>query len=117
MRILGVDCGSRITGYGLIEVEHSTFSYVNCGTVRPKATFELPARLQHLHDALISVIADPLPVVKPKLVAPVRASGVPSVSVTPAASIAITQLVLTGKSLAGLIVTLVTPLAALLLAT
>jgi crossover junction endodeoxyribonuclease RuvC len=56
MRVLGVDCGSRITGYGLIEVVGSDYSYVDCGAIRPATRETLAGRLKFIHNALRDVI-------------------------------------------------------------
>ena len=56
MRILGVDCGSRITGYGLIDVHGSDFRFVDCGAIRPRVSENLAGRLQFIHGALADVI-------------------------------------------------------------
>ena len=34
MKILGIDPGSRITGFGLIEANKLKFSYINSGCIR-----------------------------------------------------------------------------------
>ena len=56
MRILGVDCGSRVTGYGLIDVESSECDFVDCGPIRPPNAETLQGRLQFIHGALANVI-------------------------------------------------------------
>jgi crossover junction endodeoxyribonuclease RuvC len=61
MRILGVDCGSRVTGYGLIEVEGSNYHFVDCGAIRPRASESLSFRLQFIHHALADVIREQAP--------------------------------------------------------
>jgi crossover junction endodeoxyribonuclease RuvC len=74
-RILGIDPGLHITGYGLIEVtgderpmksshpiiHHSslaTHHLVECGVLKAKANDPLPQRLQSLYDALDSVLRE-----------------------------------------------------------
>lgn len=61
MRILGVDPGSRLTGYGIIEVSGRKFRHVVHGTLRlantsGKATIPLQDRLLQLHQELSAVI-------------------------------------------------------------
>jgi len=56
MRILGVDCGSRVTGYGVIDVERSAYAFVDCGAIRPSPVATLADRLQVIHRALVDVI-------------------------------------------------------------
>ena len=45
MLILGVDCGSRVTGYGLIESVGRETQAVDYGTIRLPERLELPERL------------------------------------------------------------------------
>ena len=56
IRIIGVDCGSRVTGYGLIDVRGPDYSYVSCGAVRTGAKDPLPLRLRSIHSCLLDVI-------------------------------------------------------------
>jgi crossover junction endodeoxyribonuclease RuvC len=56
MRILGVDCGSRVTGYGLIDLEGSDYAFVDCGAIRTRPRDGLAPRLRSIHQALESVI-------------------------------------------------------------
>ncbi|MCB1670669.1 MAG: crossover junction endodeoxyribonuclease RuvC [Gammaproteobacteria bacterium] len=53
--ILGVDPGSRITGYGLINAAGSRLEYVDCGCIRTEAG-PLPQRLQQIFDGLTTII-------------------------------------------------------------
>lgn len=56
MRILGVDPGLRITGFGIIERSGSKLQYVTSGCVR-SGTGELSTRLKTILDGLAEVIA------------------------------------------------------------
>jgi crossover junction endodeoxyribonuclease RuvC len=56
MRILGIDPGLRVTGYGIIERRGSALSYVASGTVRVPASGELPGRLKAILEGLSEVI-------------------------------------------------------------
>ncbi|MFO7761912.1 MAG: crossover junction endodeoxyribonuclease RuvC [Thermodesulfobacteriota bacterium] len=59
MRILGIDPGSRITGYGLIDSNPiSSRRFVSCGVIRPSSELALPDRLKELYDGLGEVIAN-----------------------------------------------------------
>ena len=54
-RIIGIDPGSRVTGYGIIECESNNYRYIRCGTISIKGeTF--PARLKHIFDSLTDVL-------------------------------------------------------------
>jgi crossover junction endodeoxyribonuclease RuvC len=56
MRILGIDPGLRVTGYGVIERHGSRLSYVASGTVRADAAAGLPARLKTILESVGEVI-------------------------------------------------------------
>lgn len=58
MRILGIDPGSRITGYGLIEINKSRkMNYIASGCIHLPKTPTLPPRLKIIFEA-ISVIVN-----------------------------------------------------------
>lgn len=57
MIILGIDPGSRITGYGVIEAKSQSLSYVTSGCIR-MADKPLAERLVMLHRALDVIIAE-----------------------------------------------------------
>ena len=61
MRVLGIDCGSRITGYGVIDTRGSDCVLVRCGAIRPKPTDALPARLRSIYNGILEVITDVQP--------------------------------------------------------
>ena len=56
MRILGIDPGLRVTGFGIIEKSGSKLHYVTSGCVRSGAG-DLSARLKTILDGLAEVIA------------------------------------------------------------
>ncbi|MCH9690882.1 MAG: crossover junction endodeoxyribonuclease RuvC [Gammaproteobacteria bacterium] len=53
-RILGIDPGSRKTGYGIIDVQRSNARYIASGTIRLTAD-SLPERLKMLFDAISQI--------------------------------------------------------------
>ena len=54
-RILGIDPGSRITGYGVIEVDGQHFRYIDSGCIRIKSeTF--PEKLKEIYQGIEQVI-------------------------------------------------------------
>ena len=57
MRVLGIDCGTERTGYGVIESDGRTHSLISAGVIRtqPKSPFE--SRLQEISRELRGVIA------------------------------------------------------------
>ena len=61
MRILGVDCGSRVTGYGVIETKGADYRFVDCGAIRLRASASLADRLHTIHQSLAEVIQKQAP--------------------------------------------------------
>lgn len=49
MRILGIDPGYGITGFGLVEAQKNSFSLLNCGAITTPAGMDFPARLQIIY--------------------------------------------------------------------
>ena len=56
MRILGVDPGSIVTGYGVIDAHRQRVNYVASGTVRMHSKEALSLRLRSIYDALLQTI-------------------------------------------------------------
>ncbi|MBU0479812.1 MAG: crossover junction endodeoxyribonuclease RuvC [Proteobacteria bacterium] len=56
MRILGIDPGSRVAGYGIIDVVGNRMDYVTCGVIRVKTNTPFPDRLLEIHDGITQVI-------------------------------------------------------------
>ena len=57
IRVIGIDPGSRRTGYGIIDVSGATISYVTSGIIRlPEGL--LPERLQLIFDGLSQLIQE-----------------------------------------------------------
>ncbi|TNF50522.1 MAG: crossover junction endodeoxyribonuclease RuvC [Deltaproteobacteria bacterium] len=52
MRILGIDPGTRITGYGIIDVEGNRLRHVDNGIVKTRSSDPLPLRLKVIYDGL-----------------------------------------------------------------
>lgn len=61
MRVLGIDCGSRITGYGVIDSDGANCVYVSCGAIRVKPSVPLPARLRSIYDGVARIIREHQP--------------------------------------------------------
>ncbi len=56
-RILGIDPGLRITGFGIIERQGSKLSYVSSGCVRTTDGESLPDRIRTILDGIAQVVA------------------------------------------------------------
>lgn len=58
MRILGIDPGYAILGYGIIDVKGNHFSVCTYGAIETDAKMAMPDRLKHLYFRLMEVIKD-----------------------------------------------------------
>ena len=56
VRILGIDPGLRVTGFGLVDKQGSQLRYVSSGCVRTNEAESLPERLRTILDGLREVI-------------------------------------------------------------
>ncbi|MFZ2492748.1 MAG: crossover junction endodeoxyribonuclease RuvC [Thermoanaerobaculia bacterium] len=56
MRILGVDPGSVVTGFGVIDSERGRLSLVEQGVIRTRRDAELPERLAQIYEGLGEVM-------------------------------------------------------------
>ena len=50
MRILGIDPGYGIIGFGLVEAERSNFSLLRCGAITTSAGMDFSARLEIIYE-------------------------------------------------------------------
>ncbi len=57
LRILGIDPGLRVTGFGIIEKANGRLSYVTSGCIKSSAEGELAGRLKSILDGLREVIS------------------------------------------------------------
>ncbi len=56
-RVLGIDPGLNVTGYGLIAVVREKLQLVEAGVIRSTARGSLAARVHQIHEGLCEVIA------------------------------------------------------------
>ncbi|WP_028579747.1 crossover junction endodeoxyribonuclease RuvC [Desulfogranum japonicum] len=56
MRILGVDPGSRVTGYGIVDCSGTDLGFVSCGTIRTTHEEDFSRRLWIIFSSLAKVI-------------------------------------------------------------
>lgn len=60
MRVLGIDCGTEFTGFGvaeqLLQQQKLSLNYVTCGAVRLLKSEPMAARLNTVYESLCSVI-------------------------------------------------------------
>ena len=58
MRILGIDPGTRITGYGIIDVEGNRLRHVDNGIIKTRSSDPLPLRLKTIYDGLSTILKE-----------------------------------------------------------
>ena len=58
MIILGIDPGTLITGYGVIERTNGIIRVLTCGAIRNESKTTLPLRLKYIYEVLSKTIAD-----------------------------------------------------------
>ena len=55
-RIVGIDPGSRVTGYGVIGSSRGSLSFISCGVVKTSADLPFSHRLNQIFDGINEVI-------------------------------------------------------------
>jgi crossover junction endodeoxyribonuclease RuvC len=58
MRVLGIDCGSRVTGYGVIDTDGADCVFVRCGVIRSKSADPIANRLKSIYDGIFEIIRE-----------------------------------------------------------
>lgn len=61
VRAIGIDPGSRCTGYGIVEGDGNKLCHVTSGTIAIPARLEFPDRLKLIYDRLLEVIGENRP--------------------------------------------------------
>lgn len=61
MKILGIDPGYAIVGFGLIEYDNAKFKPLDCGVLTTPQDMPFPKRLKSLYDTLTLLITDKKP--------------------------------------------------------
>ena len=56
MRVLGIDPGSNVTGYGIVEGQGNSFAHIENGLIAPAGGLPLPRRLLAIHSGLSRLI-------------------------------------------------------------
>jgi len=56
MRVMGIDCGTEYTGYGLVEQAGRELRYVHCGAVKQSKKLTFGERLMQVHAELAEQI-------------------------------------------------------------
>ncbi len=58
MRILGIDPGYAILGYGIVDMKGNHFSVCGYGAVTTDSSMEMADRLKHLYTQIMNIIAE-----------------------------------------------------------
>ncbi len=58
MRVLGIDPGSRICGYGFVDETSGGAVHVDCGGIFPNVKWSLEKRLDYIYRELLRLIAE-----------------------------------------------------------
>ena len=61
MRIIGIDPGTGILGFGVVEVHKNSFSLVDAGVIRTPAHTPLDERLEEIYNGLTQIIKETQP--------------------------------------------------------
>ncbi|HEU5169832.1 MAG TPA: crossover junction endodeoxyribonuclease RuvC [Gemmatimonadales bacterium] len=56
MKVLGIDPGTAVLGYGVVESTGGSARLVECGILETRARDRLPARLRVIHDGITDLI-------------------------------------------------------------
>ena len=58
MRVLGIDCGTDSTGFGIVEQSDGAreLAYITCGAIQHSKRDPLPKRLVHIYESLRALI-------------------------------------------------------------
>ena len=58
MLVLGIDPGSRVTGYGLVNQHRGRYLYVDAGVIRTRPKAPVPDRLATIYEGMCRVIQE-----------------------------------------------------------
>jgi len=56
MRVIGIDPGSRVCGYGVLEAQNGEVTHLASGCIIPKSTLPFNQRLKIIYDGLLEII-------------------------------------------------------------
>ena len=56
MRVLGVDPGSRITGYGLLEEKNRQISFLEAGLIKPPEKMPFPHKIHRIFKGIVEIL-------------------------------------------------------------
>jgi crossover junction endodeoxyribonuclease RuvC len=56
MLVLGVDPGSRVTGFGLVEKKNNEVSYIHSGIIKSQTKIEFYRRIHRIFESVVDII-------------------------------------------------------------
>lgn len=63
MRIIGIDPGTGILGFGVVDVANGTYRFVTAGVIATPAHTPLGERLEEIYDGLTTIITETQPTI------------------------------------------------------
>lgn len=61
MRVIGIDPGTRVCGYGVIESRNGEITHIASGSITPASVLPIPERLKIIYDKILGVIEEHSP--------------------------------------------------------
>lgn len=61
MRVIGIDPGTRVCGYGVIESRNGEINHITSGIIKPASALAIPERLKSIYDSILRVIEEHSP--------------------------------------------------------
>ena len=61
MRILGVDPGTRHTGFGVLDADSGRFTHIRSGVISTNAKADLWVRIHQIHEEIIKIVEETKP--------------------------------------------------------
>ncbi len=58
MRVIGVDPGTRVCGFGIVESVNGSLIHVTSGAIVPKSDYSITIKLKTIHERLVRVIRE-----------------------------------------------------------
>jgi len=57
MKVIGIDPGTKVTGFGIIELKDNKYEIIDYGTIKPKVNLSLAEKLREIKQHLEAIIS------------------------------------------------------------
>jgi crossover junction endodeoxyribonuclease RuvC len=57
MKVIGIDPGTKATGFGIIELKDNKYEIIDYGTIRPKTNLSLAEKLREIKECLEEIVS------------------------------------------------------------